>query len=456
MIYILRGAQSALLACGSICTLASSLANAQSVVWENDWIVSRPALFDYSANAVFSPDGELIYATNQQGYDGQFSRATSAGGLRWSTDISAEGSSFFSILPYADGSAVVAADSADGNGGFSYIARIDAGGNVAWSRQLNGAQLIQDTPQLIVAWDCGVLNAIEPVSGQVIWRYSEQNAAYQCDLGGVAADGLGNLYTAFQSMSTGTGENFHLVKLDSAGRVIWDAAYTDTSGASLGGLVAGVAGNHVFLKTNADVRAYRLGDGSSAWAAPFNLIDQENQLLLAGSTPEPILVDGSGSVRRLAADTGVARWTQSLGNAAVELANVVDGAIIIDANVQGGSNTVFRIDSDTGSILWTSILPNLQYVAAGNSGSGALGFFGFTSPGLAPIENLDASTGQVLSSVALPSSNQGLGGDGTSISEDSGHMVSVAVAQSGFFAAPAVCRSRRPLPRPRSRPVSSR
>lgn len=405
-------------------------------VWRNDWTVTaapsyQPDLHDPAGAAAFSNTGELVLgATTLTSSNYQLIRLTATGQLRWATNVGyfgmSPGPSIGQVLANDDGSAFAAL------GGFFYpgidnvVVRVDTDGAVAWTRALPAKWLASAAPNRLAATSCQQIALLDGDSGDVVWQRAVTNGSGSCRAGGVFVDGNGNLYATFTEYVANAVVGFHTAKFDADGRLIWDTVSAGTAGASLVGLGASL----VYAYTDTQLYAVRAADGSIAWSRPIDV--GARVLQTADGEAEPIVVAGD-SVSRVDAESGSARWTQAVSGAGVAVA--VDDAVLI--NTSAG---VLKLDAVSGVKQWTGTLPQtdssgnpLYYSKFGGLQAGSFAVLAAAAPysfatRMPSVQYLGFADGQSegqAPDLAVPESVSG-----TSVQEDDGHVVGVAIDRS--------------------------
>ena len=390
------------------CLGASANLRAQTEIWRNDWFLSAPPTLarayvqDPYARTAFAANGDFVLAGlaySQSEY--QFVRMSGDGALRWSANIGYNDSLDWAgpnvLIATGDGGALLSYGNSY-NGYPDYVARIDAAGTFAWVRQISGRALVEDGADRLVAAGCGgVLTMLDRASGDVIWQRISGGGCPAPNM--LAVDAAGGIYrVAFAN------HEFRVVKHDPNGTIVWNIATgaDDYSTVYLAGVTDGV----VYVKVDNELRALHASDASAVWTNDIGSFST----FLAGTPAEPI-VSGLDSISRLAATTGIARWTVPLANFGV--VQVVDDALLVGTSTNG----VARVDLATGSVPWTHALPaldafgnSLQYFRFGGLQSGTFAAvarpYGFAA---APpvVERVLFASGASAGVVAVPAVPQG-------------------------------------------------
>ena len=429
----------------SACISPSARADA---LWHSDWMGSTPTHVDEDTSSP-SPSTVLAFGANADPLIGgatqaptvQFVRLSAQGALRWTTNLSTDVSgdtNAKAMLATADGGAYIALawrwnDESD------LLVRIDASGARQWSRRVPSGWLLQSGSDRVVSMSCRWLTVMDAASGNVVWQRRIDANDDECVSGGVVADAQGNLYASFDKrIDVGT-SGFHTIKFDTNGTKIWDIPVANASGAT----VVGMGNTLVYELTSTQLRGVRVGDGSVAWSVALSGSSGTKVLVTEDSAREPVIIESS-AVRRIAADTGTARWTQPLDNYP-KVAALVNGAIMTMA-----ADGFTRLDAASGAIAWASAVP-LQDVA-GNSlnwiGMGAANnahFLAVALPFAGPqgnrppfLQSIDFASGTLSGVVPVPSVARGM--SAASIVDGSGNVVSFGVDR---LAAGAQLRMRR-------------
>ena len=430
----------------ALATIAAAPAStfAQEALWRNDWTITAPLpyapliLDGPHAGLVLGGDGDLLLGiASNYALDYRLARLDMSGQLRWIVDVggfqAATNFHLGQLLAAADGGAFAALDT--GPGFINFVTRIDAGGAIAWTRSVPALWLADVSPNRVATTDCRQISVLDADSGDLVWQREVTVASGQsCVAGGVSADDQANLYASFtQYAGSSATVGFRAVKFDADGDVIWDTALTGTSGATLVGPGPGATLLYAYDNgafDNGTLYALRTGDGSVAWTSPIE--PGATILLSPDSAAEPIIV-GSGSVQRLAAETGQPRWTRTVPY-------VGAAATVGDAIVVNSSDGVLKLDASSGDIVWTGTLPTtdasgnlLAYTAFGGLQSEeflavayAYSSQAYSSAGLPPfLQRVAFDSGQPAAQITVPSAAQGM--LGASIQEDVDHVVGAAI-----------------------------
>jgi len=388
--------------------VASSTVRADGEIWRNDWFLSAPPTFGHAyvdepaARTAFAANGDVLLAgLSYAQSEYQFVRVAPDGSLRWSANIGYNFSLDWLgpnvLIASDDGGALVSYGNSY-NGYPDYVARIDAAGTFAWIRQVPGRALVEDGADRLVTAGCGgVLTVLDRWSGNVLWQ---QTGIGDCPAhDALAVDAAGGIYRVASANN-----EFRVVKYDATGAIVWNIG----TGADVYSNVAlvGVGGGIAYVHVDNELRAVHASDGSPVWTTDIGYFSA----LLAGSPAEPIVV-GQDLIGRLAADTGVARWTVPLAN--LGRVDVVGDALLVGTS----SNGIARVDLATGSVPWTHTLPgqdafgnSLEYFRFGGLQSGTFAAvarpFGFT-PAPPVVEHVVFASGAPTGEVAVPAVPQG-------------------------------------------------
>jgi len=411
-------------------------AHADPTIWQSDWtIASAPLIVTYppadNANTAKTPiafgdDGDILlggpaFPSTQY----QFVRMAPDGTLRWATNIGEQNEdNASSLISTADGGALIAfgGQYLDNN---TDIAKIDSTGFATWAREIPSRWLAVSGSGRIAAADCGRIDVLDG-SGNVMWEHFEFAGVWPCESGGASFDGNDNVYAVFPEGS-GPSSVFRLIKFDSTGEVAWnvDSAMGDDAG------LVGAAGEFVFVRTASDLRALQTSNGSVRWSVP---IGTNTRVALAGTPAEPVVAQ-SGEIVRLAGDTGVARWTQSVALAWGSI------AIVDDALVVGTATGATKLDAGSGAIQWSTPLPtedsqgrSLNYSNIGGLDSGSIvaaaKMTAFPTP--PPfLQRIDFTSGALGTTVETPDVEQTVAG--FTMGDDSDHLIGVGVARKPDF-----------------------
>jgi outer membrane protein assembly factor BamB len=403
----------------------ASCAHAQNQGWTSPWTLSAPPSLSIASTApslAGAANGDVVLAAASPTLsDYQVIRFSATGTFRWAINLGGNDGALDgdidSIFAAADGSAFVAF-----GGPFAgYLAKISANGSLLWSRRIPEATLLASSTGPVIVAGCDwvdsaptIVSALDRDDGSVLWqRFYPNSTGSNCQLGDIAGDESGDVYLTLAS---------RLEKLDSAGHTLWSATL---SGANRAWPIGGDA-SRAFVRTDQDVRALSSADGAPIWLRPI-IAAGAGALRGDDGTIEPVVE--SGAISRLAADTGLPRWSAGTGPL-----RVIGNAIIL-----GGAA---RLDPANGSTLWEAMLPTAD--ADGNgvwsyafdgSDAGSLVAAGRTHAFGAPaavVESIDADTG-VASAIPLPSSDRGIGNPFTAGGQfsvvDGQNVFSTAVAQ---------------------------
>lgn len=342
-----------------------AISAAQTGFWKNDWTVQQsPALqwhsyadelgpgdyYQLQAPLVVSSDGDVLLRTPSPGHMGdQIVRFTSTGAVRWRVNLGAyylDSDLFFgSMLPYADGSAIVAVKGGEG------LARIDASGGITWL-DLIGTRLLASSSSQVVVLNCSEIVALDPLSGRINWHVSLTDHLGYCRSSelGLVADASGNFFASQVNSADGSPPAYdnRVLKFDPNGQLLWEQKNTDFAER-----VLGTGSGNVYLTRTGNsiawqLRALNSSDGSLRWSD-----DHIEGLGMAGS-PAEVIAKTSTGVERVSALDGLARWTQSIS----------DNIQGFDVFIAGTASTVTigrtRLNANTGAIDWTADLPTVD------------------------------------------------------------------------------------------------
>lgn len=412
-------------------------------VWSNLWTVAEPPTlhaylptFDAwpsppaaglpSTAAAFATNGDVVFgAGTATPTEYQFVRMAPDGSVRWSANVD-----WYDGATYAGAEALIATDDggaliAVGNGYYDdgdHVIRIGADGSALWSRDVPTGWLADVGNGRIASASGTTLTVMEATTGDVIWQRRLNQDTGAEPAGGVAADAAGNLYATFPigAPTLGTPASaFRVIRFDANGNAAWNAETPVADGAS----IVGVGDACLFVRTALDVRALRLANGSVAWTQP---ISSTARVLVGGSPAEALVVEPD-SIKRLAADSGEARWTTPLAGA-TRLASTVANAVLV--NTSAG---VAKVDVDSGAIAWTEALPNDAAFWAAIGGTpgdvfaiGRAPYGTFAAP--PAIRRIDFDTGSMSEAIAVAAVEQGL--DAQSTIDGAGDIVA-ASARAG-------------------------
>ncbi|MEO5625452.1 MAG: PQQ-binding-like beta-propeller repeat protein, partial [Dokdonella sp.] len=404
-------------------------------IWHSDWMGSTPTHVDEDSSSpspstvlAFGASADLLIGGAMQTPYVQFTRLSADGALRWTTNLgtgTSGNTNAKAMLATADGGAYVAL-AWNWNDAADLLVRVDSSGARLWSRRVPSGWLLQSGTDRIVSMSCRWLTVMDAASGNVIWQRRIDANYDECVSGGVVADAQGNLYASFDKRIDLATSGFHTIKFDTNGTKIWDIPVANASGAT----VVGMGNTLVYELTSTQLRGVRVGDGSVAWSVAMSGSSGAKVLVTEDSAREPVIIESS-AVRRIAADTGTARWTQTLDNYP-RVAALVNGTIMTMA-----ADGFTRLDAASGAIAWESAVP-LQD-AAGNSlnwiGMGAAHnghFLAVALPFAGPkgnrppfLQSIDFASGVLSGVVPVPAVARGM--SDASIVDDSGNVVSFGV-----------------------------
>ncbi len=442
MIRIAYGARIFLRTLALACLFTACTAFAQNPIWTSNWTVNGPPTFRVGAGSPMfaaSAGGDIVLAAPAPSQaDYQIMRVGLNGDLRWVINLGgnddAVDGSINGIFADGDGSAIVAF-----GGPFpGYVAKISTNGSLAWSRRIPETSLLASAAGPVIVAGCDwvdfapvSVSAVDRDTGAILWQRLFRNASNnsQCQLGDIVRDAAGNVYLTLiekQYLNNSTATSTRAVKLDPGGQAAWTLVASETGSAwPIGG-----DADRFFVRTSSGVRAFASTDGSALWTNPI-VATQAGAVVAQDGTVEPVIESSQTSIMRLAGDTGQARW--SVPQSAL---HVVDGSVVLAGTT--------RLDAATGEPLWTAALPGadglgnpvsdfvFEPMDASTLVAGArTSSFGAAAPFVLPI---DASTGAPGVPLSVPPTAQGVGntfsdGWGYSATDDSGHLLSVAVAQ---------------------------
>lgn len=408
-----------------------SPAMAQGVVWDSAWNDSAPPAFasfdgyyayplkEKAAPVTFGPAGDmLLISPSHQQFDEQVLHIDAAGSLLWATNFyvggAGPGAVASSVLGGDGGAFVSFGGSRDLFGYPDYVASIDATGAIQWLREISARQLQLLSANELLATGFQGITALDPATGNALWSFRGCSGAADCNYDGAVVDAGSNAYATYGTTVSYGVPLAHLVKLNAAGTVAWDAEFSGPGSVFSGPATTplGVVGSTVFVRSGGDIVAFDTTAGTPVWTNAFGATDG----VMAGISPEPVAIS-SNSISRLAADTGQPRWSVPLSEA-VDIAITTGGSVVVHA-----SSGLTRINAETGEVLWTKPLPevtpggdNLHYIAVGATDASHLAALATASSDTyggwppAHLEQVDFSTGDVAGEIALPSVNQGLYG----------------------------------------------
>jgi hypothetical protein len=320
-------------------------------IWENDWTYSSSPLLEsgYTANVPTSPvdfssDGEVVFSgVAESPFNVQVTRLDSAGNLRWVANLDNYGWQDYyeasSLIANDDGSAFVAL----GEGGSPKVARLSPTGTLDWIREVPAKWMAKLPGNRLAVRDCKKVAVLDAINGDVLWeRNVVQN--YLCVFGGLLADATGNVYVSF-----GESGLLHAIKYDALGDKLFDVIGGSAPAGQSGSLVA-IDGSNFYIQAGADLRAFRQTDGALIWTIQPGFFSQA--IVSKDLTPELVLV-GSGTLTRLAADSGLQRWTRSLPN--LGRVEAIANSILVPTGT-----SLTRLNANTGATDWSMALPSVS------------------------------------------------------------------------------------------------
>ena len=319
-----------------------------SPLWQNDWnhtstpfVSSGFSFYGPTAPIAYSSDGDVLFAgVNPSPFNAQVTRLDSAGNLRWVANLDNYSSQDYyqanALIANDDGSAIVAL----GDGQYPLIARIAPNGGLAWARKMQAVWMAMLPGGRLATRNCNRTSVLDANTGDVLWeRRSAPNS--NCSLDGLLVDGLGNIYSAYYQADV-----LHVEKFAVDGSPSFQTTGGSTFGGQVGALV-GIDDTNFYVRVGPDLRAFRQTDGSVAWTIqPGNYVSG----ITTKDSPSELVLVGDDSIRRLAADTGMERWSQPLTNG--HFARSVDTSILVNAG-----NSLIRLNATTGAIVWSTPLP---------------------------------------------------------------------------------------------------
>jgi len=368
-----HGRDLAIAACAIACA-ASTSAFGQSLIWQNYWTESAPALaVAFSSRSAIAPDGDAIIASvSVTRNDYYLARFSPAGAVRWSTHFGPGNQDLdpvTALLPLADGSTYVGFDTP----GVGYVGKFSEAGAALWMRNLP-ANFIVDAPQgSVVVGGCSsasphtvVVAKLDATSGKVLWDFeAPDHGSSLCTLMGLRVDDDGEVYLAISDPSSASGAVTTVSRLDGTGHVVW-ASVLDSTWAPIG------LGQDTLVIHGAGTRSLARSDGSTRWSVAQGAIDG----VMAPGSNDPILL-GASQVSRLDGATGAVEWSTNLSES-YQAIIVAGGSIVLT----GGTN-VASVDATAGSIAWSHALASP-----------------YSSDGYAPYIVSSGAVGNTLQSIA--------------------------------------------------------
>lgn len=384
------------------------MSRAQSAAWRNDWTVEAPPTLQYLLSSfqdpnvhyrqsqgplTIGPSGDMLLRSPSFG--DQILRLTSDGNVRWLLNLGTAATTYVfngPMLPFADGSAVVATQY--GNA----LAGIDSSGSVSWVDSIR-TQLLAATSGQVAIMECKSLVVVDRGSGAVNWHYDFSDYVFTCEDSGLITDESGNLYLSY-NVSTPAGNSgyeIHLLKLSSSGKLLWEHAAATTSTMR----VLGIGSTNVYLTTldnGSQVQALSADDGSLQWTN-----NTVSGLGMAGS-PAEVIAKSSAGIQRLNEQDGTARWTQSISGSNVFISSTATTVTI-------GTT---QLDANVGTVNWVANLPSedsrgypLFILGGGELGNGSTLLAQWNYTGEPPrLWTVDTDSGALLGQFSLPNSAQ--------------------------------------------------
>jgi len=402
---------------------AASINVRAGIVWQHDWSVSAPPSFgladlETDVPLVFGPEGGILVEARSPTSKPLFVRFDAAGSVGWSVELPSAGT--LAMIATADGGAYLLP--------YDYatvqLIRLDATGAKAWSRPVPGERIAVAGSGRVASSGTDWLTVLDAASGDVVWqRRINEDPFYNDDALSLVADPGGNLYVT-TGVHHDAQSGIRTIKFDAAGNEQWNVVVASAMRAE----IVAVAGNILYERIDGGLRAVRIGDGSIAWNVSID--SSATVLASGGGASEPIVIDAT-SARRLAADTGQARWTKML-SPSFGLATIVGGKLVATKASQ-----IVAIDATTGLDAWATTLPATD--SYGNplslQGFGALNGDLFFTVGRAQgtysnaplfLRRIHASSGAFDVATAIPSVQQETRAG--SVAESSDHAISVFAA----------------------------
>ena len=415
-------------------------ASAQELIWQNNWTASQyltlgnTAYNTSSTNVAFSPDGEILLgAPSATQWDDQFERLEGNGTVLWSENIggglgSSPGTTM-SLLANADGSAEVLASS-----GFQ-IAKINPDGSIAWARSASYASaLIGISAQALAVTDCSSVSLINANTGQTTWQYAISQPTSNCPSPSAIADSSGNVYAVYTSYDpiSQSFNGYRCLKLGATGKKVWDVLASDSPASYLRPIQPfGANSTLVYINTldTTMVVALNATNGSAAWTA------SGYGLGVVTASGEPIVLNAS-EIQSLNITTGKPHWSQTAPVAADDIFDVatVTGNDILFESYDGNPSMLARLNASTGAIVWSVALPQsdsfgdtLEPVAVGEiTGPTVVAVLKPFSQSAPPVlEEVNFATGQLLGQIPFATSSQGV--NSTSVLAGSSGIAAAAV-----------------------------
>ncbi|HEX7769053.1 MAG TPA: PQQ-binding-like beta-propeller repeat protein, partial [Dokdonella sp.] len=343
-----------------------------ATIWQNDWLVSSPPTLHGAmigagpgrpAQAIaFAADHErVIAAPSPNTIQYHVMRLRPDGSTRWAAAVYEydHRSSTHALHALPDGGALVALGHGDGEQFGDAILRYAGDGALAWTRKIPTGWLARVSPTRIASAGCSRLTVFDVADGQVTWQ-RELGKRDACSVGGLVSDADGNLYASIQQTANFALTGYRIAAFDAQGAPRWQVDSDDATG----GAVVGLAGTLLLVRGSAELRALQSGDGALAWDAS---IAGDVHILISRDGTEEALVVGGGTVRRLAADTGMPRWTVAWSGD-VAIAEVVDDALLL----AGADGSRARLDTSNGAVVWSVTGGGVHWLGFGDLDAGTL------------------------------------------------------------------------------------
>ena len=380
--------------------------------------------WDLGFSAVRLPDNSYVilgytWSFGQGNYDMYFVRLDATGNIIWTRTVGGVESDYGYRLIYTHDGYLVAVGHTWSYGqdplswADMYIVKLDTQGNIIWTRVIGGqgnheygADLVELSDGSIVAlgrtgtfgqggYDLYVVKFTS--SGNLVWTRTIGGSADEYP-GGITVSSDGNLIIAGSTRSFGAGNyDCYIVKLDTAGNLIWTRTLGETSAdycrdvvaTNDGGCIA-VGDGRTTLTSSSDIRIFRLDAngnlvwdlivGGSGWEYGFSVTKTlDGNFAVAGSTTSfgasgedmyLIKVDKSGNLL----------WGKVISRPDRERANYVtskpDGGFVLigflNQNLGGGVQeyAILMVKTDANGNLPSSSCATI--LTGGNTGSGVL------------------------------------------------------------------------------------